>query len=103
MSPLSLPGLDQYSFSTQLSSNWSRSSDPETAAKEFEAVYLSTVFDRMFESVNTDGPFGGGKSEATWRSFLADEYAGEVTRQGGIGLADAVRAELVGLQEAFVK
>jgi Rod binding domain-containing protein len=78
--------------------------DPEAdkvagAAREFESVFLSTIFNRMFESIETDGPFGGGEAERTWRSFLAEQYAGEVARQGGIGLADAVRAELVGLQE----
>ncbi|VAW11400.1 hypothetical protein MNBD_ALPHA09-705 [hydrothermal vent metagenome] len=69
------------------------------AAEEFEATYLATVFDRMFASIPTDGPFGGGNAEATWRSFLAKEYAGEVVGRGGIGLADSVRAELIGLQE----
>lgn len=70
------------------------------AANEFESVYLSTVFNRMMSSIPTDGVFGGGNAEATWRSFLANEYASEVTRKGGIGLADAVRSELVTVQEA---
>jgi len=75
------------------------SADPNKAAEEFEATYLSTVFDRMFSSIKTDGPFGGGNAEATWRSFLATEYANEVSANGGIGIADSVKAELVRLQE----
>lgn len=69
-------------------------------AEDFEAVFLTTVFNRMFASLETDGLFGGGEAEKTWRSFLAEQYAGEVARQGGIGIADAVRSELVALQEA---
>lgn len=73
--------------------------DVVKAAEEFEAVYLSTVFNSMFASIPTDGPFGGGSAEATWRSLLANQYAGEVSRKGGVGLASSVRAELVGIQE----
>lgn len=74
--------------------------DVAAAAREFESVFLSTVFNRMFASIETDGPFGGGEAERTWRSFLAEQYAGEVASQGGIGLADAVRSELISVQEA---
>lgn len=70
------------------------------AAREFESVFLSTIFERMFASLETDGLFGGGEAEKTWRSFLTEQYANEVTAQGGIGLADAVRSELIALQEA---
>jgi Rod binding domain-containing protein len=69
------------------------------SAEDFEAVFLSTVISRMFASIPVDGPFGGGHAEATYRSFLADEYAAELSRQGGIGIADAVYADLVRLQE----
>lgn len=70
------------------------------AAEEFEAVFLSTVISRMFSSLPVDGPFGGGHAEATYRSFLADEYASEVARGGGIGIADEIHAELLRIQEA---
>ena len=70
------------------------------SAEDFEAVFLSTVISRMFESIPVDGPFGGGHAEATYRSFLADEYGAELSRQGGVGIADAVYADLLRLQEA---
>ena len=70
----------------------------ETAEK-FEASFLSTYVARMLDSLPTDGPFGGGHAEATFRSFLAGEYAGSMAKAGGIGLADVVYAELVKLQE----
>ena len=68
-------------------------------AEEFEAVFLSTVISRMFQSLPVDGPFGGGHAEATYRTFLAEEYAGALSRQGGIGIAEEVYADLLRIQE----
>jgi len=53
----------------------------------------------MFSGVKTDGPFGGGSAEESWRGFLLDEYGKSITASGGIGIADAVYSELVALQE----
>lgn len=69
-------------------------------AESFEALFLSTVIDRMFASLPVDGPFGGGQAEATYRSFLADAYADALTQRGGVGIADALYDELIRLQEA---
>lgn len=100
MDPLALQSMPYAQFFNMTPPVAGGGPNAETkAAEEFETVYLSTVFDRMFASIPTDGPFGGGNAEATWRSFLAKEYAGEVVAKGGIGLADTVRAELIGLQE----
>ena len=68
-------------------------------AEEFESVFLSTVISRMFQSLPVDGPFGGGHAEATYRTFLAEEYAGALSSQGGIGIADDVYADLLRIQE----
>jgi len=68
-------------------------------AKEFEAVFMSKMLKSMFSGVKTDGPFGGGSAEESWRGFLLDEYGKSITASGGIGIADAVYSELVALQE----
>ncbi len=102
MDPLSLQSMQSSQFFTLAPPVVGADDSPEDvvkAAEEFESVYLSTVLNTMFASIPTDGPFGGGKAEATWRSFLANEYANEVSAKGGIGLAASVRSELIGLQE----
>jgi Rod binding domain-containing protein len=66
---------------------------------EFESVFLSAMLAPMFETVSTDGPFGGGEAEETWRSLLAEQYAGSISRAGGIGIADSVFQQLLALQE----
>lgn len=73
--------------------------DVHTVAKEFESVFLSTMMEHMFAGVETDGPFGGGNAERTWRSFLIEEYAASIADRGGIGLADGVARELLTHQE----
>ena len=68
-------------------------------AKDFEAVFLSTMFQQMFSGLKTEAPFGGGYGEEVFREMLADEYAREVSASGGIGLADEVYREILAIQE----
>lgn len=68
-------------------------------AEEFEAVFLSTMMQHMFSGLETDGPFGGGQSEETWRSLLIEEYGKSIAAAGGIGIADEIARELLTLQE----
>ena len=69
------------------------------AAENFESVFLSEMFKLMFENLPTDGPFGGGAGEEMFRPLLVDEYSKQLSRQGGIGLSDAVHKEMLKLQE----
>jgi len=106
MDPLSLQTMQSSQFFNLAPPVVGGAGDPEDAVKaaeDFESVYLSTVFETMFASIPTDGPYGGGKAEATWRSFLTNEYAKEVSAKGGIGIAASVRTELIGLQEVANK
>ncbi len=68
-------------------------------AEAFEASFLSQMLKPMFEGLSTDGPFGGGEAEATWRSFLLDAMAKKTVQAGGIGLTDTVMAEMLKMQE----
>ncbi len=73
--------------------------DPETAARDFEAVYLNTMLKSMFTDLQQNG-LNNGQAESTWRGMLVEQYARSIAEAGGIGIADAVRAELIALQEA---
>jgi peptidoglycan hydrolase FlgJ len=78
---------------------------PEAAARtrataeSFEASFVSQMLKPMFEGLSTDGPFGGGEAESTWRGFLVDAMAKQTVKAGGIGLADRVMAEMLKMQE----
>ena len=71
----------------------------EEKAQEFEAVFLNQMLQHMFEGVETDDLFGGGHGEDVYRSLMMDEYAKMISKTGGIGVADHVKAELMRYQE----
>lgn len=71
----------------------------ESAAQEFEAVFLAEMLKPMFEGTELEEPFGGGKGEEIFQSFLLQEYGKIVAQTGGVGIADQVRQELINIQE----
>lgn len=71
----------------------------DKAAQDFEAVYISEMLKPMLETVEVDENFGGGKGEEVFRGLLVQELGKSVAKQGGFGLAEHVRAELLKTQE----
>jgi peptidoglycan hydrolase FlgJ len=71
-------------------------------AQEFEATFLNSMLGQMFSNVG-DGPFSGGQAAKTWQSMLTDQYARNVAKSGGVGIADSVYSQLIAQQEARVK
>lgn len=70
-------------------------------AMDLEGVFLNTLMKEMFSEVQTDEKnFGGGFAEQTWRGMQAEQFAGAIAAQGGIGLADSMMSSLMRLQEA---
>jgi Rod binding domain-containing protein len=70
-------------------------------AKDLEGVFLTSLMKEMFSSIKTDDQnFGGGFAEETWRGMQAEQFAGAMAEQGGIGLADQLMPTLLRLQEA---
>jgi Rod binding domain-containing protein len=71
----------------------------DKTATDFEAVFLSQMLESMFKGIKTDGPFGGGHAEEMMRSFMLQEYGKVMAAGGGVGIADAVKRELLHAQE----
>ncbi len=70
------------------------------AARDFEAVFLNSMFQNMFTGISGEGPFGGSGAVGVWRSMLTDEYSKSFAKAGGIGIADQVYRSLMAHQEA---
>lgn len=68
------------------------------AAEEFEAVFAAQMMQPMFESISTDGPFGGGQGEKMFRSMMIQEIGKGIAKSGGIGIADAIYGEMLRMQ-----
>ena len=71
----------------------------QKSAQDFESVYLAQMLQPMFNTVEVDDTFGGGQAEETWRGMLVEEYAKQISKSGGIGLASVVGKEMLKLQE----
>lgn len=69
-------------------------------ADDFESMFLEQAFDRITQNTGQDGPLGeGGTGGSVYRSMLMKEYAGQVTKSGGVGIADQVYRQMLQLQE----
>jgi Rod binding domain-containing protein len=67
-------------------------------AQKFEASFLTTVLQTMFQSLSSAPPFGGGPGEDMWKGFLAEAMAKDMARRGGVGVSAAVEREMLKLQ-----
>jgi flagellar protein FlgJ len=70
----------------------------EATAQDFEAVFITEMLKPMFEMMEVDPFFGGGKGEEVFRDFQLNEYGKMISKQGGIGLAEDVKAQLIHAQ-----
>ena len=68
-------------------------------AQKFESQFIAQMLGHMFKGVKTDGMFGGGQAESTWRDFYVEEVSDVIAKRGGIGVADIVERQLLQLQE----
>lgn len=69
------------------------------AAKDFEATFIAEMLKPMFDMVDVDSQFGGGKGEEVFRGMMVQEYGKMIAARGGVGIADQVQAELLKTQE----
>lgn len=75
-----------------------RNSAAYKAAQDFESVFLGQMVAQMYTGLDAQGTFGGGFAEETYRSLLYQEIGRQMSASGGVGIADAVYAEMVKLQ-----
>jgi peptidoglycan hydrolase FlgJ len=63
-------------------------------ATEFESVFLSQMLREMTAGLTGPGPLAGAADDP-FAAMLQDEYARLIAGRGGIGIADAVLAQLL--------
>ena len=73
----------------------------EKAAKDYESVFISQMLGAMFSGIKSDGIIGGGQGEEMFRSLIINEYGKSIAAQGGFGLADQMKAQLLKHQEVL--
>ena len=68
-------------------------------ARDFEAMFLNSMFSQMTSGIKGEGPFGNTPGTGVWRSMLTDEYSKSFAKAGGIGISNDVFRTLI-LQQA---
>ena len=101
------PMLFSANFAQQLSSDKATprisgvrtEAEAERVAQEFESFLLSQMVSSMFSGIEGGGGmFGGGPGEKAFSGMLHEEYAKVFASQGGIGLADDLKLEILRMQ-----
>ena len=77
----------------------SNSQDIRKAAEKFAGMFMSQMFQHMFEGVGTNKMFGGGAGEDMFKSVLTDEYGKAAAKSNGFGLTDKIMHALIAQQE----
>lgn len=101
-----LPGADLSASREKALNNSLNTRMPSTAnqavaertGREFEAMFLSQMLQPIFETVKTDGMFGGGAGEDAFKNLLVDEYGKIISKSGGVGIADQVKRQILDFQ-----
>lgn len=70
----------------------------DKTAKDFESMFMSQMLQPMFEGMDVDKTFGGGNGEKVMRSFLVQEYGKLASKNTHLGIADAVKKEMIRAQ-----
>jgi flagellar protein FlgJ len=73
----------------------------DKAAQEFEAMFITEMFGHVFNAMDIDETFGGGRGEEIFRGLMVQEYGKMMSHNGtGIGIAKDIKAALLKMQEA---
>lgn len=71
----------------------------ESAAKDFESVFMGQMLKPMWEGIETNSMFGGGIGEDAFRDMLVQEYGKMMTESDQLGISDQIMSEILRLQE----
>lgn len=70
----------------------------DTAAKDFEAMFVTEMMKPMFAQIKPDPRFGGGKGEEIFQGMMLQEYGKMMAETGQLGISDVVKQELIRMQ-----
>lgn len=71
----------------------------KTASKNFEAMYMQEMLSHMWDGVETNGTFGGGRGEEIFRSMLIGQYGKMISDSGQTKIADTLTGSILRMQE----
>lgn len=75
----------------------------EETARDFEAMFITEMLRPMFQGIEVNEMFGGGKGEEVFSSLMLDEYGKNMAAAGTLGIADLVKEQLIALQSGLTE
>jgi Rod binding domain-containing protein len=61
------------------------------AFRQFESFVLQSFIENMLPK-NAESVFGKGTAGSVWRSMMAEKIADQISRSGGVGIAERIAA-----------
>lgn len=61
------------------------------AFRQFESFVLQSFIENMLPK-NAESVFGKGTAGSVWRSMMAEKIADQISRSGGVGIAERIGA-----------
>ena len=71
-----------------------------SAAHDFEAVFATQMMTPMFEGLEVNPMFGGGKGEEMFRTVLLDEYGKQMGQNDTLHMVNQLADAMLKAQEA---
>lgn len=101
---LAMTGLSQSGFDkmSQVARDAKNETEIDAAAQDFEALFIAEMMKPIFDGIEVDPLFGGGKGEEVFRAQLLEEYGRTIASTGQLGIAPLVKAQLLEMQEVAV-
>lgn len=72
-------------------------------ANDFESMFLEETLNRVTQASGEDGPLGDNGTNGIHRSMLVSQYAQQITKSGGVGIADQVYRQMLTMQEGAAR
>jgi peptidoglycan hydrolase FlgJ len=97
----SVPPLSTSMPTSSVQSRLTQARDPKlwSVARDFESIFLGSMFSQITREIQGDGPLGNqGTGSEAWRSMLTEELGKSVAQSGGVGIAPQIYSELIHLQ-----
>ena len=87
--PLMMPGADIYSLRNSLRNDAETANADKVrkAHQDFEAYILQTFVESMLPK-DAENTYGKGNAGSIWKSMLAEQIGGQLSKAGGIGIAE---------------
>lgn len=96
--PVLPPAQMQVPVSTQ-GQGQARKEEAAKIARDFEGVFAGQVVKIMMESAEVQNEFTGGAGESMFRGILAEQIGNQISQTRGLGIASAVEAQIIRMQE----